>query len=83
MKDEAMDAMVEWLASECRDAGEDLDSLEGAVVERIRELGRRTLQKLAEEKKGVMKEPGARARAVSGLDLWGIDPKRCSRRSGT
>ncbi|HUT60782.1 MAG TPA: hypothetical protein VNA25_23295 [Phycisphaerae bacterium] len=38
MKREKVDLIVEWLAGECRDAGEDLDSLEGAVAERLREL---------------------------------------------
>lgn len=83
MKREAMDAAVQWLVEECRDAGEDLDSLETAVVERLRQLGQRGLQKLLEQKKGAMKEPGGPAHAVSGLDLWGIDPRRCSPRSGT
>ena len=48
-----MDMVVEWLAGECQDADEDLDSLEAAVVERLRRLGRQTLQKLAEQKKGL------------------------------
>ena len=66
MKRESMDAMVEWLAGECRDAGDDLDSLEGAVVERLRQLGQRTLEKLAEEKKGATKGPRGRAHAGGG-----------------
>jgi len=66
MKCEKMDLIVEWLAGECKDAGEDLESLEGAVVERLRELGQRTLQKLVEEKKGAIREAPRRADAGSG-----------------
>jgi len=83
MERDKMDVVVQWLVEECKDAGEDLDSLETAVVERLRELGQRGLEKLLEQKKGATKEPGDPARAVSGLDLWAIDPRRCSRRSGT
>jgi hypothetical protein len=83
MKRDMMDVVVQWLVEECQDAGEDLDSLETAVVERLRELGQRGLQQLLEQKKGATKEPGGRVRAVNGLDLWGIGPRRCSRRSGT
>lgn len=77
MKREKMDLIVEWLASECKDAGEDLDSLEGAVVDRLRQLGQRTLQRLVEEKKGAMREPDGPANVGSEPDLSAIGQKPC------
>jgi len=77
MKREKMDLIVEWLASECKDAGEDLDSLEGAVVERLRQLGQRTLQRLVEEKKGAMREPDGPADVGSGPASSAIAARRC------
>ena len=77
MKRKSMDAMVEWLAGECRDSGDDLDSLEGAVVERLRELGQRTLEKLAEEKKGATKGLGVRADAGGGRGSSATAARRC------
>jgi len=77
MKAELMDKMVEWLAGECRGAGDDLDSLECAVVDRLRGLGQRALQRLAEEKKGATRDPREPANVGDGLDSSDTGRRRC------
>jgi len=77
MDSEKMDLIVQWLASECQEAGEDLDALESQVTERLQELGQRTMQKVLDEKKGAMAGPRCPVSADGEPGLSAIDRKSC------
>lgn len=75
MKREVMDQIVTLLAKECREAGSDLDELEGKVLECTRQLGQRTLQAVLEEKKGAMRDPRGAANVGNRLGSLVIGPR--------
>lgn len=63
MREEVLRQVAELLAGELDGAADDLDSLEGEVLQVMRRVGRATLQRKLEEKKGGTEAAESRADA--------------------
>ena len=63
MREEVLRQVAELLAGELEGASDDLDSLEGQVLEVMRRVGRATLQRKLDEKKGGTEGAGSCAHA--------------------
>jgi len=64
MREEVLRQVAELLAGELDGASDDLDSLETQVVGVLRRVGRATLQRKLEEKKGGTQVAGSSAHAA-------------------